>query len=401
MKALIANKFYYNRKGSETYVHELVRILEGRGDTVLPFSMRDERNWPTKYQDNFISRIDYSNISTMSLVEKASIFFRAIYSIEAVRKIRKIIKSEKPDIAIINSIHNQISPSILHELKNHGVPVVYTIHEYSLICPNYRLYSHGSICEKCRSGMYFNCFLKKCLKDSSQASLLGTISHQVHSLLGLFDSNIDAYIAPSKFIKDKHVEWGFNEDKIHVINNPLDVSGYTPSKKGDYGLYLGGLYEEKGVLDLLEIFKNISVPLKIAGDGTLKDVVQDHARRYDNIEYLGFQKDIDELVSNSMFTFLFSRWWDNYPYSILESFAYGKPVVASNIGGIPEIVDDGVNGILVAPGEPENTGSKILSLYEDKQLRDRMGVSARKKVEDNNSPDKYYHELTRLYESLF
>jgi len=406
MKILFVNKFLFENSGPERYILELSQMLEKHGNQVAYFAMQHPENIKSKYSKYFVSQISLANPKNGSLLEKMKIGLRIIYSTEAKKKIEKLISEQKPDLAHLHNIYHQISPSILPVLHQKGIAVVMSLHDYKLVCPNYRLMTHGEICEKCNSSKYYQAVFHKCIKDSFSASLLNCMEMYVHKFLKLYEKNVDLFISPSLFMREKLSEFGLDKSKIFYlppwVKEIKSLPSYTYS---DFFLYFGKISQEKGVEILIRAMEKVKEgQLLIAGEGEEKKRLQSYVKqnRINNVKFMGFMErpELNELIRASRFVVLPSEWYENSPSMVYESFALGKSVIGSCIGGIPELIEDGVTGLLFEPRDVEDLSEKVRYLYHHPLLAQKMGISARKKVEGKYSEEGYYNKLLEIYNSL-
>ena len=402
MRVLIAHNRYFLRGGADRVFFQTASLLENRGHTVIPFSMKDERNLPTIYEKYFVEKLDYSKIGPS--FKNLDTALKMIYSKEAKKKIEQLIKDTKPDIAHLHNIYGGITPSIVALLKKHNVPIVMTLHDYKLICPSYSISNNGKPCEKCKGGKFYNAVFSKCHKNSYLASLVYSTEALIHTFLKSYD-NIDYFIAPSIFLKRKMCEFGIAEERIEYIPNFVDVKAVNPFfESKNYFLYTGQLLRAKGLFTLLETVRHLDkhYSLYIAGDGEQKNKLIEFAKekKIENIRFLGHIKgeDLFKVISEAMFIVLPSECYENAPLSILEAFVYGKPVIGSNIGGIPELISAGETGLLFEPGNYEDLGKKINYLLKNPSKIIEMGKKARKRAEEEYNPEKYYQRLMAIYQ---
>ena len=408
MKVLMCNKFLFEDGGPERYILELSRMLEKHGNQVAYFAMQHSENIKTEYSKYFVCQVSLGNPKEGSLLEKMKAGLRIIYSTEAKRKMEKLISEQKPDLAHLHNIYHQISPSILPVLHQKGIPVVMSLHDYKLICPNYRLMTQGHICEKCNSTKYYQAVFHKCVKDSFSASLLNCLEMYVHKFLKFYEKNVDLFISPSLFMKEKLSEFGLNKSRIFYLPPWVKEVKSSPSYTySDFILYFGKITKEKGVEILIKAMEKIVTKdgqLVIVGEGEEKDRLQNYVSQngIENVKFVGFMErsKLNELIRTSRFVVLPSQWYENSPSTIYESFALGKPVIGSRIGGIPELIEDGVNGLLFEPANVEDLAEKIKYLYHHPLLAQKMGISARKKVEEKYSEEEYYKKLLGIYDNL-
>jgi glycosyltransferase involved in cell wall biosynthesis len=416
MKVLLINKFYYLRGGTERYCFDVSRLLRQEGHTVIPFSMAHGRNVDSEYAPYFVDEISLERASDwrrpLANLRAAG---RAIYSPQARQKLARLIDDERPDVAYLHNIHHQISLSILPLLEARGIPIVWRLHDYSLLCPNSLLYSHGSVCEACARGRYYHIVLRRCRRGSRAASLVACLGSYLDRRLRLADC-VDLFIAPSQFLRDKMVQHGLDARRLVVQPNflPPDLLDPPPSPPlpGDaapdgkgYALFFGRLSREKGVATLIEAMARLpQSKLVIAGDGPQQPELEALARRLapGRVRFAGYQppEKLQATLRRASLVIVPSEWYENCPYAILETFAAGKPVVASRIGGIPELVQHGQDGLLFEPGNAGEMADCIRTLAVDSCLRRQLGQSARKKIEELYQPQSHYAGLMEILGGL-
>lgn len=346
MNILNINKFYYMRGGAERYYFALAKLLETNAHTVVPFSMQDDRNFPSKYAKHFVSNLELGKPG-LRLIKHIG---RTFWSAEAKRALGGLLSEVPVDIAHIHLLYHHISPSVLPMLKERGIPVVMTLHDYKLICPNYLLYTEGKPCERCRGGRYYNAVLHRCLKNSAAVSAVAAAEMSMHKLMQVYENNVDVFIAPSEFVKQEFISFGQDPKKIVVIPHFIDPSFLetqpaSTSKATPYNIYFGRLSSEKGIDKLLEtyyIYKP-ALPLKIAGNGPLLPWIQQYIKDRgltDRVELLGHlsTSDLRRVVSQAQATIVPSRVYETFGFAALESIALGTPVVAFAMGGLTETV---------------------------------------------------------------
>lgn len=403
----MCNSFYYLRGGAERVFLELSRLLSEHGHQVIPFSMHHESNLASEYSDYFASYVDYPSLlgKSSGLKSKLQIAERVIYSREAQEKIARLIDDTRPDIAHVHGIAAEISPSILPTIKKAGVPIVQTLHDYRLICPNTSFVSQGEVCERCKTHRYYEVVRRRCKRGSLAASALAGIEITVHKLLRLYEGNVDTFIAPSQFLKDKLREFGIR-NPIVQLPNFLDTDLFSPGQKsGDYALYYGRLVDIKGVNTLLKAVSNDpQVKLVVAGRGEAEADMKRYIseNELENVTMLG-HVDTDALIpliQDAQFTVVPSEWYENYSMTVIESLACGTPVIGARIGGIPEQVIDGQNGLLFESGNVNELAEKMQLLNANQAMREAMGHDGRQQVLQINSPDRHYQEIMKVYEAL-
>lgn len=406
MKIMQINKFWRVRGGSERYVFELSRMLEERGHEIIPFAMQDGDNEPSLYSSLFVSPVELADPYRLSLARRIGTASRILYSKEANSRISVLADLADPDIAHMHNIYHHLSPSILPPLVDRGVGTVMTIHDYKLVCPALRHYNSQGICERCKPLRYGSCIRYRCVKDSLAASILCAVEVFFHDLTRAYTDRIDRFISPSRFVAKKLLDRGIPQDKVEVIPNFVDTSRWQPNGDGgDYILFVGRLTEEKGILTLIRAVATLPhVKLKVVGSGMLNHQMRQLAIEVgaDNVEFLGFRNEdeVRQLVQQSRFTCMPSEWFENAPMAALEAFACGKPVVGSRIGGIPEMVREGVTGLLAEPGSVEELSAAIERLWNDQELCREMGQEAREMAVREFSPEVHYAKINATYNQI-
>ncbi|MBN2417626.1 glycosyltransferase family 4 protein [bacterium] len=409
MRILMIDKFYFVKGGVERYLFELTKLLENQGHTVIPFSMQHPDNVESAYASFFVDHVDYDELHPLRHPLKTMhASARVIYSLHAKHRLESLLEEVQPDIAHIHMIDHQISPSILHTLRKHGIPVIQTVHQYKLVCPNYRLYIEHKqeICERCLHGAYYNAFLQRCHKDSVSASLLITLEAVIHRMLNIYGI-VDRFHVPSAFIGKKLIEGGIPEDKVvhHFLTLNMDEYPFRPGGS-DYYLYYGRLSGEKGLLTLLEAVRMTKTAMKlvIVGDGPVRTQLQQYVEGHGlgRVSFTGYQsgEDLRRILGGAAFVVVPSEWYENSPFVIYEPFCMGKPVIGAEIGGIPEFVDHGRTGLLFPPGDAERLAAAIDRLAEHPDTVGKMGAQARVFAEQHFSPEDHYRWLLNEYRNV-
>jgi glycosyltransferase involved in cell wall biosynthesis len=398
MNILFINKFHYLKSGCERHYFDLAEMLAKNGHKVKHFSMLHPNNFNSPDSPYFIDNIDFDNNNFLSPL-------KFIYNWQAAGNLKKLLKQEKVDIAHLHNIAHQLTPAIIRVLKKNNIPVVMTLHDYKLFCPNYQLFTRGKYCEKCISGNYFNCTSNKCIKDSTLKSLLGSIEAYINNKIFKFYEGVDQFIAPSQFMADMAERSGVPKDKIKVLYNFTNINdNFSQNNPGEYLLYFGRLSSEKGVEILIEAMSFVDSKLKIAGDGPdlekLKNLVK--IKNLENkVELVGQRnsQEIAGLVSNAKAVVIPSVWTENMPLSMLEAMAGGKVVLASDSGGMKEIINDGVNGYLFDSGNINDLALKINKVISNNGLK-FIEDNAKKTIQEKCDPSRYLEKITNIYQSL-
>jgi glycosyltransferase involved in cell wall biosynthesis len=408
MRILMCNSVHYVRGGVDRYYFDLSDLLSSHGHEVIPFSMQHPRNRPTEYARYFVSQIDFPSLlqQKTGLKAKLKVAERVIYSREARVKIERLLNDVKPDIVHVQEIDHELSPSILPPIREHGIPVVQTLHDYKLLCPNTNFYCRGAVCERCAGGAYYRAVLNKCKRNSRMASLLACVETYYQHLSRIYEKNVDLFFVPGGFLQKKLAESGF---KARMVRLPIfvDIDRFQPVyEPSEYFLFFGRLVELKGVQTLFEALRHVnsSLHLYVAGEGELEESLKQHARQHSlsNITFLGYldAESLIPMVQRAAFTVFPSKCYENYPVSILESFACGTPVIGSNIGGIPDIIQDGRSGLLFEPGNPQQLAERIQFLADHPEKSTEMGHNARQQVETMNHPEYHYRQIMSNYEQV-
>jgi glycosyltransferase involved in cell wall biosynthesis len=400
MKILLVNKYFYIRGGADKVFFDEASLLESKGHEIGFFSMDHPRNAPSRYAPFFVSGVDYEGkIGTWQKLQEAG---RILYSREAKKKIRQLLGQEWFDLVHLHNIYHQISPSILDAIAAAGLPAVMTLHDYKMVCPTYSLYLDEHLCERCCQGKYFYCLLRRCSQKSYLKSFLNmTEMYLHHRILGQY-GKINCFVSPSLFLINKLQEMGVSGE-FHHLPNFIHIRNYRPQFIGEEQslVYFGRLSQEKGLETLIQAMSGLPALLKIIGEGPQLPRLENLAcqLRLKNVHFLGYRQGdaLYDEIKKSRFSVLPSEWYENYPLSVLESFALGKPVVGSRIGGIPELVRDADTGLTFEPGNVQDLQEKIRFLLENPDVITQMGRRARQFVEEVADPDRHYHDLIKIY----
>jgi len=407
MKVLVCNKFYYPVGGPETIVHDTVRELNAMGHTAIPFAMVHPSNWESDYAPYFVPNVDYTTKHGKSIGRLLKEGFDIVYSREARRCIERLIADTKPDIAHAHNIYHQLSPSILLALKKAGIPTALTLHDGKLVCANMLFYTKGKVCERCAGKKFYHAVLNKCVKDSYVSSALCCLEETLHRLTRVYEKTVNLFITPSQFLKDRMVKSGrLPEKTVEVLYNYAETKNIKPNfTPGNYALFMGKVETFKGVPTLLKAALELpDIEIRIAGRGTYLEQGKRFAEEngLGNAHFLGFQtgSDLERLRQEARFVVVPSEWYENCPMVVLEAFSAGKPVIGARIGGIPELVEHGVNGLLYEPGDAEGLAECMRKLSKDDDLVYEMGRKARIKAEEKYSLETYMQSLLDIYQRL-
>jgi len=379
MKVLLVNKFYRPAGGAERYVALWSRLLRERGHQVIPFAMRDRRNWPTPYSAYFVHRVDFDRPASARARLRAA--GRAVYSLEAAQRISALVRRTRPDVAHVHSYCYQLTGSVLAALRRAHVPVVQTAHEYKHACPNQRLYNQRTnrLCEACAGGRWWAPLFQRCIKGSLAASGVGCVEQVADRLTGLSRRGIGHVIAPSDFLRRTLIAFGWPGRQISHVPNFVPLDDYDPSHPCDpYLLFLGRLVRHKGIRTLLDDASGG----RIAAAGFVTGRL------------------LQRLIERCLAVVVPSEWYENCPYAVLEAMAAGRAVVGARIGGIPELVQDGRTGLLFAPGDRDALLECLRRLWEDRRGAASMGREGRRIAEARYGPEDHYRAVLQRFRGV-
>lgn len=398
MRILMINKFLYPNGGSETYIFKLGEYLEKMGHELQYFGMEHKGRCVGNRVNAYTSDMDFQGGSKLA---KLTYPLKTIYSREARVQIRKVLDDFQPDVCHLNNFNYQLTPSMILEIvkwrKQTGkkCKVVFTAHDYQLVCPNHMLNNPNSHqnCEKCLGGHFLNCTKGKCIHGSTAKSAIGTMEAEFWKLKGTY-KYIDTMICCSEFMKRKVDSNPLFATKTVAMHNFIDKVDWKDTKKKDYVLYFGRFSEEKGIGTLIEVCKKLpNIPFVFAGTGPLEECVNG----IPNIENVGFQKDeaLEKLIREARFSIYPSEWYENCPFSVMESQMYGTPVLGADIGGIPELIRVGETGELFESGNAESLKKKIQELWENQELCEKYSENCKRISFD--TIDAYYEKIMKIY----
>lgn len=411
-KVIVANYRFYVTGGPEVYMFKFIDKCGNIGYDALPFSVKYSKNIDTPYSKYFIESRSGDSVYYNGIKKTPRAIYRtlqgAFYNKQATKNIKKLIKDENPSVLYALQVINTLSPSIFKAAKKKGLKVVHRISDFNMMCPKSDFLRGENICELCLNGDLRQGINHRCYHGSKAASMIRCYSMMYHRRKHFYDY-VDYFITPTNFTRNKLIEAGFNPNKIITIPTFIDSSVIKPNYENyEYLLFLGRLVPEKGAKYAVEALKYLTeytdLKLKITGELTEKDVeikqIIDENNLYDRVEFVGFVrgKELEDLISNAMTILCPAIWYDNMPNTIIEAYSYGKPVIASNFGCFPELIDDGKTGYLFEPKNSKELAEKISILVDNKSLCIELGKQARKKVEVVFSPEQHFSKLKELFE---
>lgn len=372
MKILIVNKFLYPNGGSETYIFEIGKQLEKMGHSVQFFGMEHEGRVVGNDVNAYTSDMDFHS----GKLAKLTYPFKILYSREARVQIRKVLDNMKPDVVHLNNINFQITPSVIDEIRLYEkqigsrVKIIFTAHDYQWICPNHMMNipSTGCNCDKCIGGHTGNCAKNKCIHGSTVKSILGTLEAKLYRYRKTY-SLVDKIICPSQFLYDMFERDGALSNMVCRHNFFIPGEDYEriiSLPKKDYVLYFGRFSREKGIATLIEAMKQLpEIDFIVAGKGPLEAEL-----KLDNVKNVGFLsgEELHRLIREARFSIYPSEWYENCPFSVMESISYGTPVIGAGIGGIPELIEDGKTGIIYESGSVDELVNAIRRLWSNDSM---------------------------------
>ena len=398
MKVLLINKFLYPNGGSETYIFKLGDYLKSQGNEVQYFGMEHKGRCVGNRVNAYTSDMDFHGGSKLA---KLSYPIKTIYSQEARVQLRRVLDDFQPDVCHLNNFNYQLTPSIILEIvkwrKETGkkCKIVFTAHDYQLVCPNHMLNNPNTHknCERCLGGHFVNCVKGKCIHGSTAKSFIGMMEATFWKWNGAY-KYIDTILCCSEFMKRKMDTNPLFAAKTVAMHNFVDQVEWKEVEKKDYVLYFGRFSEEKGIHTLIKVCKELpDIPFVFAGTGPLESSMKE----IKNIKNVGFQQGetLEKLIREARFSVYPSEWYENCPFSVMESQMYGTPVLGANIGGIPELIQNGKTGELFESGNREDLKAKIQKLWNDKKLCQQYSANCKEIGFD--TVDQYCKKIMRVY----
>ena len=393
-RILIANKFYYPRGGDCVVAMNLERLLKEKGHEVAVFAMGYSENVDTGWNGYYASQVDM----TGGISKKVHAFMRIMGLGDIKSSFNKILDDFKPNIVHLHNIHSYLSPILAKLAKRRGCRVVWPLHDYKLVCPSYACLLDGKPCEKCIGRGKMHVLKNRCLKGSLAASAMAYIEALKWNR-NVLEHYTDAFICPSQFMASKMKKDGFPPEKLNVVCNHIDPEKLTlfnslNLERENYYAYVGRLSFEKGVETLLDVASKLPYTLKIAGDGPLREKLEEQYKNLSNIQFLGHQnaQQVAQLLSKARFSVVPSEWYENNPLSVIESLCAGTPVVGARIGGITELINDG-NGIIFTSGNRQELITALDRSFSMEWNRYNIKKTSCRRF----SPDEHLKFISTIY----
>ena len=412
MKIILVNYRYFFSGGPERYYFNIKELLEKNGHLYLNYySIVVNGKERPELEKFFLDIIDDEIYFAQSAKKKKSIrlivksFSRMFYSLEAKRKMKLLIKDEKPDLVYIIQMYNKISPSIVDAACEMKVPLVHRISDFMYMCPNALFYNDSiGVCEECLKGNRWACVKYRCVLNSPVYSGIKMAAKWLHDVMKVH-KRIDAFVVPSEFTYEKLHEYGIPYEKLNHIPTFFNLKEKNPQVTyKPFMLYVGRLEKQKGLMTLVKAFKAIPYKLRIIGfsnDG-YEEELKSYVGNSKNIEFLG-RMDFDQIIpylKSCLCTVVPSEWYDNFPNSLIESYAFKKAVVATDFGSLQYMIKDNETGLKFKYGDVEDLRSKIVYLFNHKEEAQNMGENGYKLIETDYSPETHYNHLMKVFKKV-
>lgn len=407
MRILHVNKFLYRRGGAEGYLLDLAALQRQAGHEVELFGMQHPDNEPQRFEEHFPTEKEFEPAPPAAR-DRLALVGRLAWSTSAAKGMSQVLDAFKPDVVHAHNIYHQLSPSVLRPAAERNIPVVMTLHDYKLVCPTYQFLDRGELCTACVTGGPMQAVRRRCKDGSLAASGAAALEVWAHRKTGAY-SPVSRFICPSQFLAEQVRLAGVFPERLTVIDNFTQTSGIAPADSAGQDLvYFGRLSHEKGVDTLINAVAKMAsgnssqpVTLHIAGDGPERASLQTLAARVapDQVRFHGrlARTELVELVRGALVSVVPSRWYENQPLSVLESFACGVPVVGTRLGGLPDLISDGETGRLVPHDDPAALATALSELVDHPSEAHRMGQAARVLAERRFSPETHMEAVDKAY----
>ena len=402
MRVLHVNKFLYRRGGAEGYLFDVAQLQRDAGHEVAFFGMDHPDNEPMPYAGSFPRHLEFepTPASARGKIENAG---RMLWSTSAARGIDEVLTAFRPDVVHLHNVYHQLSPSILRPVARRAIPAVMTLHDYKLACPTYRFLDRGALCEACVPRRFWNAALRAC-NGSRAASAMAGLELGVHTLTRAY-APVGRFVCPSRFLESKMRAGRVFPERLRWLPNFVDVERWRPKgAPGSGAAFAGRLSDEKGVdVAIRAIAKIPGATLEIAGDGPARPSLESLAAELgvtDRVRFRGrlATDELGEMLRGAAVAVVPSRWYENQPLAVLEAFSCGLPVVGTALGGIPELIEPGVDGARVPPDDPDALAAAIRPFLDEPALAFTMGKAGRAKAERDHGPARHLERLFGVYD---
>jgi glycosyltransferase involved in cell wall biosynthesis len=402
VRILHVNKFVYRRGGAEGYMLDVAELQRARGHAVELFGMdHPDTIEGLPLRDTFAPPVELE--PPPSGLRGLAASARMVWSTASARAMTRALERFQPDVVHCHNIYHQLSPSILVPVQRAGVRCVMTLHDYKLACPSYQMLDHGRVCDACVGHSKLNAARHRCKSDSLAASTVLSVESALHRRLDAYGA-VDVFISPSRFLADVMLRDGVAPERLAVVNHFVEMSevASNPSQRTGF-VFAGRLSAEKGVDTLVRAAALVADAsmVHIAGDGPQRpalealaaDVAPGRVRFHGRLG----KADLQALVRSCIASVVPSRWNENQPLTILESYAAEVPAVVTGLGGMPELVEDGVDGLVVPADDPAALAAALASLASRPERAAEMGALGRQRLARQFDPDLHVRRLDALY----
>lgn len=404
MKILHVNKFFDLHGGAEVYLQQLMTAQREQGHEVHVFSTKSEKNVPIPDAKYFVER--FSLDQREGVVKDAKKAANYLWNQEAKKELTRMLDEVKPDIVHLHNIYHHLSTSILSPIQKRRLPCVQTLHDYKLACPNYRMFTEGAPCERCKGGKYFNAVKHHCLAEGFLPNVLAALEMGFTKTRQSYERTVRLFLCPSHFMKEKMQDWGEPASKLRYLPNPTSLAPTPAPRGGGYLLYVGRLSPEKGIEGFLRAAARIpEVSIKLAGRGpqeaSLRALVKELSLT--NVEFLGFRapSELVQIRREAEAIILPTLSYENASGALLEALSDGIPCLATRIGGNPELVEEGKQGYLVKPGDVDDWERVIKRFFvTPSEERNRMGDAGRAKIQAGRTWEQHVDQMIGIYREI-
>ncbi|MGD9750423.1 MAG: glycosyltransferase [Acidimicrobiia bacterium] len=401
MRILHVDKFLRRTGGAAVYMLDLAARQASAGHEVEFFSMQDERNLDATYEDLFPPFVSLEP-PPPGLRGRLGTAGRMIWSHRAASGMAEVVERFRPDVVHLHNIYHQLSPSILRPLAKAGVPAVMTAHDYKLVCPTYRLLSNGELCDACVGGKVWEATRRRCQGGSLAASAVLSVESGLHRVTRAYGP-VGRFIAPSRFLADQLRRGGVFPDRVRQLNNYVDAAALASRNgPGEGFVSIGRLSAEKGVDTAIRAVGQVpGAKLTVAGDGPQRQELEQLAESVapGQVRFAGHVSaaEVAELNRSARAAVAVARWHENMPLSVLETMGAAVPLIVSGLGGLPELVDDGVNGVVVPHDDPAALAAAMRRLLADPDTSVAMGAAARTKMLEHFDAGSHVERIFGFY----
>lgn len=404
MKILNINKYYQYTGGGDRFFFDTAKILSSQGHEVIPYCLDYPNNFTTPYAHYFPKGISGIDVGKQPLSKQLKLFFNGIYSLEAKTQLKHLILETKPDIAHLHILHYTMSPSVIDALHDNNIPIVFSLHDYRIVCAGGYLYNQGHPCQKCKKNQYYHAIVDRCYRNSYFSSLMGTIGNYLYKLKNVYQK-VDIFTVPHHNMLEILTDFGIPREKLQILPNPLIFEEALPSPSaGESVLFFGHLAAQKGIFTLLTAAAQLpDIPFIICGQGPalpeIRAIIEQKQMIHITLDtQTRWGNGLEKMIASSRFIVSPSEWPTPLEYSTLEAMAMGKALVASRIGGNQEIITEGITGITFEPSNHFELEAVIRYLYSHPELCVQMGMQGRDCIQTTFSANSFYRTIMNIYQ---